>query len=323
MAVIEVLEPGLFTTVQDLGREGFGPLGVSPSGAADALSLRVGNRLVRNAEGTGGLEMTLVGGAFVFPDGTPEGTIVALAGSDFAATLDGAPVEAWAAFAVRPGQTLRVGATRSGARAYLCVRGGISVKLFLGSASTHILSGLGGFEGRALRKGDVLQIGDSPARFQRRTLSERAKQILAAKKVLRVTPGPQHDWFGKGAQKLFETGIYRVTEESNRMGLRLAGTAIPAPAGGALARANEMISEGVALGAVQVPESGMPIILFVEQQTTGGYPKIANVISADFHSLGQLRPRDEIRFEMVTWETARSLFREQEKLLASEELLFA
>jgi antagonist of KipI len=327
MAVIQVLEPGLFTTVQDLGREGFGPLGVSPSGAADALSLRVGNRLVGNAEGTGGLEMTLVGGAFVFrdgaPDGTSEGTIVALAGSDFAATLDGAPVEAWAAFAVRPGQTLRVGATRSGARAYLCVRGGISVKLFLGSASTHILSGLGGFEGRALRKGDVLQIGDSPARFQRRTLLERAKQILAAKKVLRVTPGPQRDSFGKAAQKLFEADMYRVTEESNRMGLRLAGTAIPAPVGGALAGANEMISEGVALGAVQVPESGMPIILFVEQQTTGGYPKIANVISADFHSLGQLRPRDEIRFEMVTWETARSLFREQEELLASEELLIA
>jgi antagonist of KipI len=319
MAVIQVTEPGLFTTVQDLGREGFGALGVSPSGAADAVSLRIGNRLVGNDEGAAGLEMTLVGGAFLFPDGAT----VALTASDFAATLDGAPVEMWTAFAVGPGQTLRVAATRSGARAYLCVRGGIAVRLFLGSASTHILSGLGGFEGRALKKRDLLSIGASNGSVGQRKLSERAGAMLTAKKILRVTPGPQCDWFDDAAQESFYAGTYRVTEESNRMGLRLAGTAIPAPAGGTLPGVNEMISEGVALGAVQVPESGMPIILFVEQQTTGGYPKIANVISADFHSLGQLRPRDEIHFELVSWETARNLFREQEALLASEELLFA
>ncbi len=319
MAVIQVTEPGLFTTVQDLGREGFGPLGVSPSGAADAVSLRIGNRLVGNDEGAAGLEMTLVGGAFLFPDGAT----VSLTGSDFATTLDGAPVEMWTAFAVRPGQTLRVAATRSGARAYLCVRGGIAVKLFLGSASTHILSGLGGFEGRALKKGDLLSIGTSKGSVGQRKLSERAGALLTAKKTLRVTPGPQRGWFNDAAQDSFYASTYRVTEESNRMGLRLAGAAIPAVTGGTLTGVSEMISEGVPLGAVQVPESGMPIILFVEQQTTGGYPKIANVISADFHSLGQLRPRDEIRFELVSWETARDLFREQEALLASEELLFA
>ncbi len=308
--MIRVLEPGLFTTVQDLGREGFGAMGVSASGAADALSLRVGNLLVGNLERAAGLEMTLVGGAFEFADG---GHIV-LAGSDFGATLDGVAVELWTPVAVRPGQTLRVGATRSGARCYLCVRGGIAVPPFLGSASTHVLSGLGGFAGRALKKGDVLATGNLGRSSEFRKLSERARQMLAPAKVLQVTPGPQRDWFDAKAQRLFDAGEYQVTEDANRMGLRLAGPAI--------ARANdrELISEGVALGAVQIPESGMPIILFVEQQTTGGYPKIANVISADFHSLGQLRPRDEIRFEMVDWETARNFFREQEELLASEEL---
>jgi antagonist of KipI len=308
MGVIQVLVPGLFTTVQDLGREGFGPLGVSASGAADALSLRIGNRLVGNAEGAAGLEMTLLGGKFLFP----EGAVVALAGSDFGASLDGKPVELWTAFEARPGQTLRLGPTRSGARCYLCVRGGIEVEPFLGSASTHILSGLGGHEGRALRKGDVLNIGAASVSARKRSLTAQALKKLSQRKVLRVTPGPQSDWFSQPAQQIFYASTFRVAEESNRMGLRLEGAAIPAIASG------EMISEGVALGAVQVPEGGMPIILFVEQQTTGGYPKIANVISADFHSLGQLRPRDEIRFERVEWETAGDLLREQEELIASD-----
>jgi len=311
MGVIQVQEPGLLTTVQDLGREGFGPLGVSASGAADAISLRLGNRLVGNVEGAAGLEMALLGGTFLFP----EGAVIALAGSDFGATLDGKPVELWTAFEVRPGQALRLGPTRWGARCYLCVRGGIEVKLFLGSASTHILSGLGGHDGRALRKGDVLNIGAASVSARERRLSARALKELQPQKILRVTPGPQRDWFSQSSQRLLYASTYRIAEESNRMGLRLEGAPIPAPAGG------RMISEGVALGAIQVPEGGLPIILFVEQQTTGGYPKIASVISADFHSLGQLRPRDEIRFEQVKWETARSLLREQEELLASEELI--
>jgi len=308
MGVIQVQEPGLFTTVQDLGREGFGPFGVSASGAADAVSLRIVNRLVGNAEGAPGMEMTLLGGTFLFP----EGAVGALAGSDFGASLDGKPLEMWTAFEARPGQALRLGPTRSGARCYLCVRGGIEVKLFLGSASTHILSGLGGHEGRALRKGDVLNIGAASGSTRERSLTAQALKNLSPRKVLRVTPGPQSDWFPEPAQQIFYASTFRVAEESNRMGLRLEGAAIPAPASG------EMISEGVALGAVQVPEGGLPIILFVEQQTTGGYPKIANVISADFHSLGQLRPRDEIRFERVEWKTARDLLREQEEFFASD-----
>ena len=311
MGVIQVQEPGLFTTVQDLGREGFGPVGVSASGAADAISLRLGNRLVGNAEGAAGLEMTLLGGTFQFPDGA----IVALTGSDFGATVDGAQAALWASMQVKPGHTLRLGSTRSGARCYLCVRGGIEVKLFLGSASTHILSGLGGHEGRSLRKGDMLKIGSANGAVPERRLSANALKHVLPRKVLYVTPGPQSDWFPEAAQRMFYESRYRVAEESNRMGIRLEGGAVLEDAGG------KMISEGVSLGAIQVPDGGQPIILFVEQQTTGGYPKIANVISSDFHCLGQLRPRDEIRFERVDWETARTLLREQEELLASEELI--
>jgi antagonist of KipI len=311
MGVIQVVEPGLFTTVQDLGREGYGPLGVSPSGAADAVSLRIGNRLLGNAEGAAGLEMTLLGGTFAFADGA----VLALTGSDFGATLDGEPVEMWTSFEAKPGQLLRLGPTCSGARCYLCVRGGIAVKLFLGSASTHILSGLGGREGRALRKGDVLSVGEADGRTRIKRLTTRAKQELKPRKALRVTPGPQGEWFSKSAQRTFYASTYRVAEESNRMGIRLEGASVLGSTTG------EMISEGVSLGAIQVPEGGEPIILFVEQQTTGGYPKIANVISADFHSLGQVRPRDEIRFERVEWESARALLKEQEKLMASEELI--
>jgi antagonist of KipI len=314
MSLIEVRAPGLLTTVQDLGREGFGPMGVSASGAADPVALRIGNRLVGSPEGAAGLEMTLLGGTFVFP----ERAVIALSGSDFGATLDEQPVDTWKSVEVRQGQTLRLGATQTGARCYLCVRGGIDVKLFLGSRSTHLLSGLGGFQGRALRAGDVLKIGTASGSFRtfrKRSAWARAVAQLAPRKVLRVTTGPQSDWFSQEVQDVFYAGTYRVTEESNRMGLRLQGATIGSTAGG------EMISEGVSLGAVQITAGGLPIILFAEQQTTGGYPKIANVISADLSSLGQLRPRDEIRFELVEVESARALFLEQEKLLASRELI--
>jgi antagonist of KipI len=311
LATIQVRAPGLLTTVQDLGREGFGPMGVSPSGAADAISLRIGNHLVGNTEGAAGLEMTLLGGTYVFP----EGGILALTGSDFGATLDDAPVNLWTSVEAKRDQTLRLGPTRSGARCYLCVRGGIVVEDFLGSASTHLLSGLGGHEGRALRKGDVLKIGEANGSYRRRTVAAKALKSLSPRKVLRVTPGPQSDWFLEMAQQIFYASTYRIAEESNRMGLRLEGAPISEGTGG------EMITEGVSIGAVQIPTGGLPIILFVEQQTTGGYAKIANVISADLSNLGQLRPRDEIRFERVVWETARSLLREQEKLLASKELI--
>jgi biotin-dependent carboxylase-like uncharacterized protein len=305
MNTIEVREPGLLTTVQDLGREGFGPMGVSPSGAADAVSLRLGNRLVGNQENSAALEMTLTGGAFGFT----HDAAFSLTGSDFGATLDGAPIEMWQSIPVRAGAILRLGATRSGARCYLCIRGGIAVEPILGSASTHLLSGLGGFEGRPLRRGDVLRIGPATEPSRTRRVDAKVLRALAPRRTLRVTTGPEADRFSASAQGAFYASAYRVAETSNRMGLRLEGAAI------ALEPIRDMITEGVSLGAIQVPPSGQPIILFVEQQTTGGYPKIANVIAADLHSVGQLRPRDEIRFERVEFDRAQALLRDQERLI--------
>jgi biotin-dependent carboxylase-like uncharacterized protein len=289
---IRVASPGLLTTVQDLGRPGYAHLGISASGAADALSLRVGNLLVGNAEGAAALEMTLLGGTFEFS----RAATVALTGAEFAA---GCPW--WTAFEVPAGCALRIGPTRAGARCYLSVRGGLDIPLVLGSASTHVLTGLGGFQGRALRKGDVLRVGNVILRPPRRG----SVLFEIPRDVLRVTDGPQRGWFGAG----LGGAVYRVAEESNRMGLRLTGPPLEC--------SRQLLTEGVSLGAIQVPPGGQPILTFVEHQTTGGYPKIANVITADLPAAGQLRPRDELRFERIEIPRALELLREQEAKICS------
>ncbi len=288
---IRVLAPGFLTTVQDLGRYGYAHLGVSASGAADALSLRLANLLAGNEEGAPALEMTLLGGTFEFESET----VVALSGSDF-----GANIPLGGAVTLRPGDIVRCGATRGGARCYLAVRGGIDAPLVLGSASTHVMTSLGG---RPLKKGDLLRAGARVCSRPKRL----ASPPPPPRRLLRATAGPQAEWFDP---EPFYAAAWRVTEESNRMGLRLDGPPLARHAG-------HMLTEGVSLGAVQVPPDGRPILLFVEHQTTGGYPKIANVISADMHSVGQLRPRDEIRFECVSLEQALALLREQEEWLHS------
>ena len=289
MSGIRVVSAGMLTTVQDLGRFGWAHFGISASGAADPFALRAGNLLVGNAENAAALEMTLLGGAFEFE----ADTVVALTGSDF-----GADLPLWSPVEVKAGQTVRCGPSQSGARCYLCVRGGIGVPKVMGSASTHVITGVGG---RPLRKGDVLPIGSEAVRKPRGAARDVPPLGDGA---LRVTGGPQADSF---ADELYR-GVYTVSEESDRMGLRLRGPAVPSAAG-------HMLTEGVPLGAVQVPPDGQPIILFVEHQTTGGYPKPANVISADFRRLGQLRPRGHVSFERVTIEQALRLLQRQERWL--------
>jgi biotin-dependent carboxylase-like uncharacterized protein len=312
MSTLVVESPGLLTTVQDLGRPGFGVLGISPSGAADPVALRLGNLLLGNPPEAAALEMTLSGGSFIFP----KGAVIAIAGADFGATVNGSPMEMWSAQTVPPGAKLVLGATKNYARCYLAVAGGFRVAPFLGSASTHLVSGLGGFQGRGLRKGDALEIGSHKKAIAHRKISPAALLNLKPRRKLRVTDGPQADLFSDEAKHLFLQTVFRVSEQSDRLGVCLDGGTIPA------ANAAEMITEGVTLGAVQITPSGQPIILGVEQQTTGGYPKIANVIGADLHRLGQLRPRDEIRFERTSLAVARSLWIEQERLLNNPAQLF-
>jgi len=303
---IRVIEPGFQTTVQDLGRPGHAHIGVSASGACDALSLRVANWLVGNPDGAPALEMTLAGGTFAFAGPG----VIALAGSDFDPVIDGYRVPLWAAIEVRQGQTLVCGATRSGGRCYLSARGGIALEPVLGSSSTHLTTGLGGLAGRALRKDDALAVG--PA-LEQTPATRRFPRELAGKLLrrgeLRVTRGPQWEWFGEQAWEAFLASTYAVSEDSSRMGLRLRGASLPAE------RQGSMLTEGVSLGAVQVPPDGQPILSFVEHQTTGGYPQVACVIAADLHRVGQLRPRDEVRFQEVSLAEADGALREQEALL--------
>ncbi|MEO8596333.1 MAG: biotin-dependent carboxyltransferase family protein [Candidatus Solibacter sp.] len=289
---LHLLSAGMLTTVQDLGRFGYAQYGISASGAADPLALRAANLLVGNAENAAVLEMTLSGAEIVFD----HPATIALAGADF-----GASHAPWQAVEVRAGETVRCGAARNGARCYLAVRGGLDVPHAMGSASTHVMTGIGG---RPLRRGDILLIGDAAVRKPRRPA--RGYPVPDSPTRLRTTPGPQARNFG---DELYRSA-YRVSEASNRMGIRLLGPELPSPGG-------QMITEGVGLGAVQAPPGGQPIILFVDHQTTGGYPKPANVISADFWRLGQLRPRDEVRFERATMEGALALLRDQEEWLYS------
>ncbi|HEX5041826.1 MAG TPA: biotin-dependent carboxyltransferase family protein [Candidatus Polarisedimenticolaceae bacterium] len=306
MRQIRVLAPGFLTTVQDLGRFGHGEEGVSAAGAADPLALRVGNRLLGNPEGAPALEMTLTGGTFAFDSG---GEAV-LSGSHFGATLDGIPVAPWICFQARPGQTLVVGPTREGARAYLCVRGGIDVPRVLGSASTHLLTGIGGVEGRPLRTGDRLVLGPEPAAPVRPVDLDRL-HALRGRGPVRFTPGPQADWFEPEAHVRLATAGWSVLEGSDRTGLRLDGPSLPRRV------MEELPTEGAPLGAIQVPRDGGPIVLFVDHQTTGGYPRIGNVIAVDLARLGQLRPRDIVRLQPVDFEQARELLLRQEEAIVA------
>jgi antagonist of KipI len=311
MRTLLVAQPGALTTVQDLGRDGYGVMGISPSGAADPVSLRIGNRLVGNPENTAALEMTLVGGKYQFSSDA----VIAVTGSDFDPSSERRGIPLYCSLPVRAGQEIEFGHTRLGARCYLCVQGGIQVKEFLGSRSTHLLSCLGGHEGRALKKGDILNIGKAQKNFRHRRLSRQGHTNLAPRRIYRVTEGPQWSMFPEAAKKLFFEQAYQVTEETNRMGIRLLGRPLELHSQG------EMITEGVPLGAIQITPSGQPVILFVEQQTTGGYPKLANIIAADLARLGQLQPRDQVHFELVTLDFARASLQRLESYLTSAELI--
>ena len=292
---------------------GFGPIGVSPAGAADPIALRLGNALVGNAPGAAALEMTLLGSTLIFPEG---GTI-AVTGADMNPRLNGQPFEMWATHTIPRGAELALGPTRNYARAYLTISGAVQVNPFLGSASTHLLSGTGGFQGRALRKGDVLSIGAPSKKILKRRVSESLLVSLKPRKVLRVTDGPQADQFSAEAREALVRQTFRVTEESDRLGLRLQALPIPSTSSA------YMITEGVSLGAIQITPSGQAIILGVDQQTTGGYPKIANVIGVDLHRVGQLRPHIDIRFERTSLAVARALWIERERIFSTTDQLLS
>ena len=283
----EVVRPGLLTSVQDLGRHGYQQFGVSVSGAMDSFSHRIANRLVGNDENAATLECTLLGPTlrFLFA------TTIAVTGADLSPRLDGLAIPAWQSVEADAGSILSFGECRQGCRAYVAICGGIDVPMVLGSRSTHTRTRLGGLEGRALKKSDVLSIfgaGDpSPRKF------DAVRLEWLSSRTLRLLRGPQFKNFESNTIANFSAGKFRVSSNSDRMGLRLEGPKLY-HRGSA-----DIVSDAVPFGAVQVPANGQPIVLAADRQTTGGYPKIGVVIAADFPAIAQLKPGDEIQFKFV------------------------
>lgn len=318
---IEVLRPGLLTTLQDLGRYGYQRYGVVVDGAMDELSHRIANLIVGNDDGEATLELTLQGPSLVFR----RPALIAVCGADMSASVDGRTLPMHRPVLVRSGCRIDFGSCQTGCRAYLAVRGGFQVAPVMGSRSTYVRGGLGGHQGRALRRGDVVETGTAePEAFPslhgqlseggatfattRWRVSPLASEFARKPGVVRVMPGRNWSEFPRAMQKLLVLGEYRVGLDSDRMGYRLEGPELKPR------RPLEMISEAIAFGTIQVPPDGRPIVLMADRQTTGGYPKIADVASVDLPVLAQTQPRGRIRFEVIEPELAQQLYlaREQE-----------
>jgi len=319
---ISVLKPGLLTTVQDLGRFGYQKEGLVVSGALDAAALRTANILVGNPEAAAGLELTLRGPTLRFETDA----LLALAGADLGARLTGQPVPLGRPVAVRAGTVLAFEKPKTSGRAWLAVAGGVAVPPVLGSRATYLRAALGGLGGRALQMGDALPVGGWSATGRQlfnTILPETAAGWAAARwsapapplagpgapLVVRALPGPECAQFAPASQQAFWQEIFTVTTEADRMGARLSGPLLARQASG------ELLSSAVAFGTVQVPAGGQPIVLLADCQTTGGYPRLAQVIAADRGRLAQALPGARLRFQPVGLAEAQALYLAQEQRL--------
>lgn len=349
---VSVLKPGLLTTLQDLGRPGYQQYGVTPGGAMDVYALRAANLMAGNPENEAALEITLTGPALRFE----RETLIALTGADLAPSIGGVPLPMWRPVRVRAGAVLEFGPARAGCRAYLALSGGFAVPAALGSRGTDLRAGLGGLEGRALRAGDVLHTRTSASRARAaerafgplrgiapstdfaaapwhaahgyvtgrpdwdglhhpgsaRPEPPKASPSAAADSsvTVRFIRGTHFALFDAPSREALLTAAFRITPQSDRMGCRLSGPALR------LEQPRELISEAVAPGTVQVPADGNPIVLTADRQTTGGYPRIAQILSADLRLIAQLRPGQALSFAEVSVQEAESRYIEQERELA-------
>ncbi len=306
---MEILTPGLLSTIQDFGRFGYQASGFAPTGAADSLSMKKANALVGNDPGEAVIEMMLLGVTARF--NTP--CVIALTGADMMPKVNGGEVENGAAIRIARGDVLELSGTRDGMGCYLAVSGGFDLPLVMGSRSTGLRFGVGGFNGRKIMRGDVLKlrapVPDLPDLPRRRltTLPVFGKHV-----VLRTVPGPQDYMFSESELEGFFSHPYSVTNATDRMGIRLEGEPIVPK------KSSDIISDGTAFGAIQVPTGGQPIILMADRQTTGGYAKIATVITADLPRAAQMRPGCTVRFMPVTVDEAQDILAIENKAFEEE-----
>ena len=314
---LRVLRPGLLTTVQDLGRQGYQRYGVSVGGAMDTISLRVANSLVGNAEGDAALEITLLGPTLQFE----RDTLIAICGGQWSPRIDEVVVPINRPLWLPAGTTLALGSAATGARAYLAVDGGIDVPLVMGSRSTYLQAKVGGLEGRAVQADDVLRCGPASSLSQRFSdkLSKDGWGFYSTSvpwfaaltpqgnaKTLRVVRGSEFNLLDTASQESLLSHEFQVTSDADRMGYRLTGPTL------SLTQPGEMISAAVCPGTIQVPPQGQPILLMADCATTGGYPKVAHVVSVDLPLAGQLKPGDSFQLREISLAAAHNLYRRQE-----------
>jgi antagonist of KipI len=305
-----VVKPGMLTTVQDAGRWGHQAQGVPVAGPMDPVAFRLANTIAGNPPTAALLEVTLLGPELVFGDERA----IAVTGAEFDITVDDWDVPMYARVAVPPGGRLRFGRRRRGARAYLAVHGGIALPPVLGSQATHVISAMGGYKGRPLRAGDRIPLAHTaPAARPRPMPLAPIVPLPDGHGRLRLLPGPQQHLFAHGALDVLCSGQYVIAQNSDRMGFRLEGPALT-HSGSA-----DIISDATPLGVLQVPASGQPILLMADRQTTGGYPKIATVITADLTIAGQLAPGDSVSFTVCSPRDALAALITQEQALLRAE----
>lgn len=299
MMGIKFANGGFLTTIQDAGRTGFQESGVPVTGVMDTRSYKLANILVGNDETEAVLEVTLMGPMFEFTTDT----IIAVTGGDLGPKLNGKDVPMYQAVHVKKGDSMSFMGIKSGSRAYVAFAGGLDIPLIMGSRSTHLKSKLGGLDGRKIGAGD--EIGCLAPRTELPNFSVRrveAEDFTASHVVLRVVMGPQDDCFTDKGIATFLEHDYTLTNEADRMGLRFEGELIEHKNGG------DIITDGISFGAVQVPSHGQPILMMADHQTTGGYTKIASVISVDLPKAAQMKPGVKVRFEKITVEEAQELY---------------
>ncbi|MDD6729271.1 MAG: biotin-dependent carboxyltransferase family protein [Eubacteriales bacterium] len=296
---IEILESGALTTVQDLGREGARLQGFGTNGVMDESSARLANALVGNGQDFAVLEMTMLGAKIRFD----ESCLFALCGADMKPELNGEPVKMNKLYKVNSGDILKLGFAVSGLRTYLAISGGIECPEFLGSRSTNIKCIVGGYYGRKLQRGDILQIGSKRGHIYNPNYAEVPYSPPSQSVTVRAVAGPQYDMFDEKGKNAFWNTPFKTTVQSDRMGIRLMGAELTAKG------TTDIISDAIVKGSVQVSANLQPIILMADAQTTGGYAKIANVITADLPLLAQLKPDAEVRFKQVTVKQAEKAYK--------------
>ncbi|PRR78258.1 KipI antagonist [Clostridium liquoris] len=305
MGDLKVITPGLLTTVQDKGRIGYQQFGMPVAGAMDEYSLRLGNILLENEEYEAALEVTMLGPEIEFNIDTA----IAITGGNLQPKINDIEVEMWRTLKINKGDKLSFGKVKDGLRSYICFYGGMDIPKIMGSKSTYAKALVGGFNGRALKSGDELQLIKKQEDFNH-ILNRKIKEAYIPKFTgsynIRVILGPQEEYFTEGGINTLLSSTYEVTNECDRMGYRLSGEKIEHREGA------DIISDGIALGSIQVPGHGMPIIMMADRQTTGGYTKIATIISPDIAILAQAKPGDKINFTKVSVKEGQNIFKEYE-----------